>query len=383
MFAWRWFHLKTAVGSDDKFAITPQDGFAEEAETPGDEAGHIFHGQEPPPAFQQRVFEDGEGGRPGDSRAEHQSQDHEAQGFWGYGPHQEGNGERFREYFADVTRAARTPGAAGPAQAVFPVLQKRVVPDVVLNDMARENNAAAFGVETVADDEVFGEVPLHHLQAADGREVSLAGGERAADGEVHAVQETLGQHTCEEVGVEAEGFEAGPEARTSDGAIGARDERNVWLLQFGDDGGETVGVMPDVTVGHNQVFIRRLGQQGAQTPDLGIGEGRRPRDNKARGNAGEVRHDAACDFGGRVFGSMDREQDFKSRVLLAEEATKVFLGVIGRAGEGPQDRNRRIEKTLLCTAASVTPCAQHGQNTVDQRACQQGQEDAGKDTCKV
>ena len=110
---------------------------------------------------------------------------------------------------------------------------------MVLDDAAREDDLSTALVHELAHHEIFGEIGLQPFQSADGFEFGAAGGDGAADGEIHAVEQARGENACQKARVETEGLEARPEARPGGGAIGARDERGRGLSEFRKNNAET------------------------------------------------------------------------------------------------------------------------------------------------
>src|ERR1019366_5705583 len=119
----KWLDFKTAILRQHQLAAAPDDCLAEESEHPGDETRDVFERQQPPVARDQRIVVDPDRGRPLSGCAEEQGQQREAPRGGCDDPEDEGECGGFREEFAQIADAARTPGAAGPAQAVLPVFQ--------------------------------------------------------------------------------------------------------------------------------------------------------------------------------------------------------------------------------------------------------------------
>jgi len=273
------------------------------------------------------------------------------------------------EDLTDIAGGTRTPRAASPSEPVFPVVEESVVTDVMFDHAAREHDHASGAAHQMTHHEVFGEIALQMFQAAYGREVGAPRRDGAADGEIHAVQHALREHSGKKIRIEPERFEARPKARPADRAVRTCDQRS--FREFGHRGFEAIGGQTDVAVGHEEVLMARMRQQRTKAPDLGVRLRRHSRYDEARGNLREIGHHAARNGCRRVGFFMNGEQDFEILVNLHEDAAQIGFRVVLRAGQRPHhgDRGILIEAPIDLGGGGqkIMKRRTHGQHAVNQR----------------
>ncbi len=211
----------------------------------------------------------------------------------------------------------------------------------MLDDIGREDDAEAFFGGELAHDEIFGEVILENVEAADGVEGLAARGDGGSQREAHAFEHPGSEDAAHEFGVKADGFEQRPETAAGDGAIWAGGETERGVLKFGGESAQHVGGNADVAIGHDDQVVAGACKHSVEAEDLGVGVRRFACEQKLRGNLREFPAKAFDDRDSGVGWLADGEKDFEVWVILCEDGTEVLLKAVIDAGEGFENADRR------------------------------------------
>src|ERR1700704_1952448 len=128
-------YVQAAIAQDCAFPVAPDDGVAEEAANPDQEADHILKREQPPLLLCDWVPQDVAGcGNCGGAAQGEREQDCRPCVMI-RGEKQKRPGQGIRKYLSPVTCGTRTTRATRPAQPVSQVAHHSLAPDAVFDDV--------------------------------------------------------------------------------------------------------------------------------------------------------------------------------------------------------------------------------------------------------